>query len=85
MDPRFCCSIWRNRPAQTLREWAANPTRYRALSIWRAERLEEAAKPAHLERSAGTIKLVNRGTHAKVLITLDDAAVATPDLSRYLK
>ena len=26
-----------------------------------------------------TIKLANRGTHAKVLIALDDAAVATPD------
>ncbi len=45
----------------------------------RAERLEDAAKPAHLERSAGTIRLANRGTHAKVLVTLDDAAVATPD------
>jgi ATPase subunit of ABC transporter with duplicated ATPase domains len=45
----------------------------------RAEKLEDAAKPAHLERSAGTIKLANRGTHAKVLITLDDATVATPD------
>jgi ATPase subunit of ABC transporter with duplicated ATPase domains len=45
----------------------------------RAERLEGAAKPAHLERSAGVIKLANRGTHAKVLITLDDAAVETPD------
>ena len=44
----------------------------------RAEKLEDAAKPAHLERSAGTIKLANRGTHAKVLIALDDAAVATP-------
>jgi ATPase subunit of ABC transporter with duplicated ATPase domains len=45
----------------------------------RAEKLEGAAKPAHLERSAGTIKLANRGTHARVLIALDDAAVATPD------
>jgi ATPase subunit of ABC transporter with duplicated ATPase domains len=45
----------------------------------RAEKLEDAAKPAHLERSAGTIKLANRGTHAKVLIALDDAAVAAPD------
>jgi ATPase subunit of ABC transporter with duplicated ATPase domains len=45
----------------------------------RAERLEDAAKPAHLERSAGLIRLANRGTHARVLITLDDAAVATPD------
>jgi ATPase subunit of ABC transporter with duplicated ATPase domains len=45
----------------------------------RAEKLEEAAKPAHLGRSAGAIRLVNRGTHAKVLVTLDDAAVQTPD------
>ncbi|WP_245470251.1 ATP-binding cassette domain-containing protein, partial [Mesorhizobium sp. M7A.F.Ca.MR.362.00.0.0] len=45
----------------------------------RAEKLEEAANPAHREKSAGAIKLANRGTHAKVLITLDDAAVETPD------
>jgi ATPase subunit of ABC transporter with duplicated ATPase domains len=45
----------------------------------RAEKLEDAAKPAHLERSTGTIRLANRGTHAKVLLTLDDAAVETPD------
>src|ERR1700681_3636397 len=45
----------------------------------RAEKLEDAAKPAHLERSAGTIRLANRGTHAKVLVSLDDASVETPD------
>ena len=45
----------------------------------RAEKLEDAAKPAHLERSAGAIKLANRGTHAKVLVTLHDAEVRTPD------
>jgi ATPase subunit of ABC transporter with duplicated ATPase domains len=45
----------------------------------RAERLEDAAKPAHIERSAGTVRLANRATHAKVLITLDDATVQTPD------
>jgi ATPase subunit of ABC transporter with duplicated ATPase domains len=45
----------------------------------RAERLEETAAPAHREQSAGAIKLANRGTHAKVLITLDDASVETPD------
>ncbi len=45
----------------------------------RADKLEDAAKPAHLERSAGAIKLGNRGTHAKVLVTLDDAEVGTPD------
>jgi ATPase subunit of ABC transporter with duplicated ATPase domains len=45
----------------------------------RAGKLEDAARPAHLERSAGTIRLSNRGTHAKVLVTLDDATVETPD------
>jgi ATPase subunit of ABC transporter with duplicated ATPase domains len=45
----------------------------------RAGRIEDGARPAHLERSAGTIKLANRGTHAKVLVTFDDAAVETPD------
>jgi ATPase subunit of ABC transporter with duplicated ATPase domains len=45
----------------------------------RAEKLEEAAKPAHVERSAGMIKLANRDTHAKVLIRLNDATIATPD------
>ena len=45
----------------------------------RAEKLEEGAKPAHLERSAGLIKLANRDTHAKVLVALDDASVETPD------
>ncbi|WKA29690.1 ATP-binding cassette domain-containing protein [Bradyrhizobium roseum] len=45
----------------------------------RAAKLEDAAKPAHLERSAGAIKLANRGTHARVLMALDDAAVVTPD------
>jgi ATPase subunit of ABC transporter with duplicated ATPase domains len=45
----------------------------------RADRLEDAAKPTHLERSSGAIRLANRGTHAKVLLTLDDATVATPD------
>ncbi|RVD35860.1 ABC-F family ATP-binding cassette domain-containing protein [Mesorhizobium sp. M4B.F.Ca.ET.215.01.1.1] len=45
----------------------------------RAEKLEDAAMPAHRERSAGAIRLANSGTHAKVMITLDDAAVETPD------
>ncbi|RWL93912.1 ABC-F family ATP-binding cassette domain-containing protein [Mesorhizobium sp.] len=45
----------------------------------RAEKLEDAAVAAHRERSAGAIRLANRGTHAKVLITLDDATVETPD------
>ena len=45
----------------------------------RAERLEGAARPAYQERSAGSIRLGNSGTHARVLVTLDDAAVETPD------
>jgi ATPase subunit of ABC transporter with duplicated ATPase domains len=44
----------------------------------RAERIEDATRPAHQERSAGAIRLANRGTHAKVLVTLDDADVTTP-------
>jgi ATPase subunit of ABC transporter with duplicated ATPase domains len=45
----------------------------------RADQLEEAARPAHQERGAGVVKLANRGTHAKVLLTLNDHAVETPD------
>jgi len=43
------------------------------------ERIEAAAKPAHQERGAGDIKLVNSGTHAKALVSLDDVTVETPD------
>lgn len=45
----------------------------------RADKLENAARPAHQERSAGAIKLANSGTHAKVLVALEDAQVSTPD------
>lgn len=45
----------------------------------RAAQIEAAAKPAHQERSAGDIKLANSGTHAKALVTLNDATVKTPD------
>jgi len=45
----------------------------------RADRLEEAARPAFQDRSAGAIRLGNSGTHARALLTLDDAAVTTPD------
>ncbi len=45
----------------------------------RAERLEEAARPAHQDRSSGAIRLGNSGTHAKALLALDDAEVTTPD------
>ncbi|RXT43514.1 ABC transporter [Bosea sp. Tri-44] len=45
----------------------------------RADELEAVARPAHRERSAGAIRLASQGTHARVLIALDDAAVETPD------
>ncbi|MEM9249363.1 MAG: ABC-F family ATP-binding cassette domain-containing protein [Pseudomonadota bacterium] len=45
----------------------------------RAARLESRTKPAHQERSAGDIRLSNSGTHAKALITLEDASVETPE------
>lgn len=45
----------------------------------RAAQMEAAAKPAYQDRSAGDIKLANRGTHAKALVTLDDVSVKTPD------
>ena len=45
----------------------------------RADKIEAAARPAHREGSAGAIKLANSGTHARALITLNDAAITTPD------
>jgi ATPase subunit of ABC transporter with duplicated ATPase domains len=45
----------------------------------RAEKLENAARPAFQERSAGKIKLSASGTHAKALVTLENAEVAAPD------
>jgi len=45
----------------------------------RANELEDASRPAHQERSAGRIRLGNRGSHAAVLLTLDNLSVATPD------
>ncbi|AZO79720.1 MULTISPECIES: ABC-F family ATP-binding cassette domain-containing protein [unclassified Bosea (in: a-proteobacteria)] len=45
----------------------------------RADELEAVARPAHRERSAGAIRLASQGTHARVLIALDDVAVETPD------
>jgi len=45
----------------------------------RADKLEERAQPAHKERSAGSIRLANSGTHAKALVTIGETVVATPD------
>ncbi|MBT7905945.1 MAG: ABC-F family ATP-binding cassette domain-containing protein [Marinovum sp.] len=44
----------------------------------RASQIEGSAAAAHKENNAGAIKLANRGTHAKALITLDDISVQTP-------
>jgi ATPase subunit of ABC transporter with duplicated ATPase domains len=44
----------------------------------RADKLEENARPAYKERSAGAIRLTNSSTHAKALVTIKDAAIATP-------
>jgi ATPase subunit of ABC transporter with duplicated ATPase domains len=45
----------------------------------RADKLEERARPTHLERSAGAIRLTNSGGHAKALVTINDTAITTPD------
>lgn len=45
----------------------------------RAEKMEASAKPAHQERGAGDIRLINSGGHAKALVTLEDVQVTAPD------
>ncbi len=45
----------------------------------RAERIETAARPGYRERSAGEIRLEGTGSHARALVTLEDAGVAAPD------
>jgi ATPase subunit of ABC transporter with duplicated ATPase domains len=44
----------------------------------RAEALEQTLRPVTKECS-GDIRLGNRGTHAKLLVSLDDIAITTPD------
>jgi ATPase subunit of ABC transporter with duplicated ATPase domains len=44
----------------------------------RAEALEQTIRPVARERS-GEIRLTNRGTHAKVMLTLDNLAITAPD------
>lgn len=44
----------------------------------RAEKIEAQAKAAYRETSAGEIRLGNSGTHAKALVSVNDAAIATP-------
>lgn len=45
----------------------------------RADKIEQSAKAAHVERSAGKIILNSRGSHAKALVVLDQAEITTPD------
>jgi ATPase subunit of ABC transporter with duplicated ATPase domains len=45
----------------------------------RADKLEASARPAHREASAGTIRLAGSSSHARALLTLDDAQIAAPD------
>ncbi len=44
----------------------------------RAEAVEQSLRPAHVDR-AGDIRLSNRGTHARVLLTFSNLRIATPD------
>lgn len=45
----------------------------------RADKIEEAARPAFQDRSAGAIKLGNSGTHAKALLSFEPTDVTAPD------
>ena len=45
----------------------------------RAEKIENAARPAHKDHSAGAIRLANSGTHAKALVAFADSHITTPD------
>ncbi|MCV2874377.1 ATP-binding cassette domain-containing protein [Defluviimonas sp. WL0050] len=45
----------------------------------RAERIEATARPAHREGSAGDIRLDATRSHARALVTLEDAGVTAPD------
>ena len=44
----------------------------------RAEAIEQSLRPA-VKTRAGEIRLTNRGTHAKVLLSLDNIAITTPN------
>ncbi|WFR99708.1 ABC-F family ATP-binding cassette domain-containing protein [Rhizobium tumorigenes] len=51
----------------------------------RADRLEDASRPGHRERSAGAIRLGSSASQAKILVTIDDATVTTPDGTQLFK
>lgn len=45
----------------------------------RAEKIEESARPAFNERSAGKIRLTNSGTHAKALVAIEESEITIPN------
>ncbi|QQA42682.1 ATP-binding cassette domain-containing protein [Pelagovum pacificum] len=45
----------------------------------RAEKMEDAARPAHREASAGAIRLDSSGTHARALVSFEAGEITTPD------
>lgn len=45
----------------------------------RAAKIEAEARGAHKETSAGVVRLAGQGSHARALVTLDDAEVTAPD------
>lgn len=45
----------------------------------RAQKIEDAARPAERPHSAGKIRLENSGAHAKALVSLSEASVTIPD------
>jgi ATPase subunit of ABC transporter with duplicated ATPase domains len=45
----------------------------------RAEKIEAAARPAHVERSAGAIRLSSSEAMSKAIVTLNDVQISTPD------
>ncbi|NCO87142.1 MAG: ABC-F family ATP-binding cassette domain-containing protein [Rhodobacterales bacterium] len=45
----------------------------------RADKLEQAARPAYQDRSAGAIRLDHSGSHARALVTFEEATISAPD------
>ena len=45
----------------------------------RAERIEDAARPAHKEATTGLIRLSHSASASRALVSFSDAAIATPD------
>ena len=45
----------------------------------RAAKIEAEARAGHKEAGAGVVRLAGQGSHARALVTLDDAEIAAPD------